>query len=63
MKWKPAAKDVAVIGICSAILLVAQVSINFIPNVELVSLLIILYTQFFGARTIPIIYIFALWKG
>lgn len=56
-------KDVALIGICSAIIIALQVSLSAIPNIELVSLLIILYTQNFGKKTLYIIYIFAIAMG
>ena len=45
-------KDIVMLGMMSAILLVVQVALRFIPNVELVSLLIIIYTLVFGSKTI-----------
>lgn len=56
-------RDIVICGIFAAILLVAQVALAFLPNIELVSLLVIVYTLVFGKKTIPIIYAFALLEG
>jgi hypothetical protein len=44
------AKDIALIGMMSAIMITAQVALSFLPNIELVSMLIILSTLIFGWR-------------
>ena len=44
----------------AAILVIVQVAFSFLPNIEFVSLLIILYTLVFEKRTVVIIYLFAL---
>lgn len=56
-------KDIAIIGVMSALLIVLQVGLAFLPNIELVSLLIILSTLFLGWKTLYIIYIFVLVEG
>lgn len=56
-------KDIATIGIMVALLIAIQVGLSFLPNIELVSLLIILCTIFFGWKTLYIIYIFVLVEG
>lgn len=56
-------KDIALIGLCSAILVAAQVVLSLLPNIELVSLLVILYTRNLKGRTVYIIYVFALLQG
>lgn len=56
-------RDVVMIGMMSAILVVVQVALGFLPNVELVSLLIILYSCYFGRKTLFIIYVFVLLEG
>ncbi len=56
-------KDIVIVGMMSAILVCVQVALAFIPNVELVSLLIIIYTLVFGRKTIYIIYVFTLLEG
>ena len=57
------AKDIALIGMMSAIMIIAQVALSFLPNIEMVSLLIILYTLVFGWRALYIIYVFVLAEG
>lgn len=56
-------KDLVLIALLSALLLVLQVGLAFLPNIEVVSLLIIIYTLFFKKKTLYIIYIFALLEG
>lgn len=56
-------KDIALIGMMSAILIAVQVALSFLPNIELVSLLIILYTLVFGRKTLCIIYVFVAVEG
>lgn len=50
--------DIAVIGIMTAILLAAKVALDFLPNIELVSFLMILYGICFGWRVLCVIPIF-----
>ncbi len=56
-------KDIAVIAMMSSILFAVQVGLAFIPNIELVSLLIIVYTLVFGYKAFFIIYIFVVLEG
>lgn len=56
-------KELVLIALLAALLLVSQVGLAFLPNIEVVSLLIILYTLFFRKKTLYIIYIFALLEG
>ena len=49
-------KHVVIAGILSAILLVGQVGMSFLPNIEPVSTLIILYTLTYKKHVFPIIY-------
>lgn len=56
-------KDIVIVGIMSAILITVQVSLSFLPNIELVSLLIILSTIVYGWKTLYIIYIFVMTQG
>lgn len=55
--------DIVICGMFSAILLVAQIAMSVLPNIELVSLLVIVYTLVFKRKTILMIYIFALLEG
>ncbi len=56
-------KDIALIGIMSAILVAVQVTLGFLPNMELVSLLVIIYTLVFGRKALYIIYVFVALEG
>lgn len=56
-------KDIVIIGILSAILFSIQVGLAFLPNIELVSLLIILYTITLREKTLYIITVFILLEG
>ena len=56
-------RDLVVIAMMAAILFVAQVALSFIPNIELVTLLIMIYTLVMGRKTIFAIYVFALLEG
>jgi energy-coupling factor transport system substrate-specific component len=55
--------DIVTIGMLSAMLLAVQVALAALPNIELVTLLIVLYTLIYGRKTVYIIYIFALLEG
>ena len=56
-------RDLALMGLFSAILLGVQLAFAFLPNIELVSLLIILYTRHLKYRALPVIYVFVLLEG
>jgi energy-coupling factor transport system substrate-specific component len=56
-------KDIALIGIMSSILLAVQVVMSFLPNIELVSLLVILFTLVYGWKSLYIIYTFVALEG
>lgn len=52
------ALTIAQIGIMSATLSVGKTALAFMPNIEIVSLLIILYSIYFGKKVILAVYIF-----
>ena len=57
-------KEIALMGILSALLIIGQVALGFLPNIEVVTLLVIAYTLVFRQKVFFIIYIFLLWwKG
>ncbi len=56
-------KDVVIIGMLSALLVAVQYSLSFLPNIELVSLLIIVYTLILHKKTIYIITVFIILEG
>lgn len=63
MKKASRAEDIAVVAVCAALLFVSKFAISFLPNIELVSTLVIVYSLKLGKKTIPVIYIFALMEG
>ena len=56
-------KNVALLGVMIAILEVAKNVLAFLPNVELVSLLIILYALYLGKRVFLVVSAFVLIEG
>ncbi len=56
-------KDIALIGMMIATIEVVKDTLAFLPNVELVTLLIVLYTLFFGKRIFLAIPVFVLLQG
>ena len=56
-------EDLVILGILTAVLFAGQVAMAFLPNVEIVSLLVILYTLVLGRKVFFIIYAFALLEG
>ena len=57
------ARQIVILGLMTALLLVAQVGLSFLPNIELVSLLIIVYTMVFRRKVFLVIYTFVLLEG
>lgn len=62
-KVEVTAKDIAITGMMIATIEVAKNALAFIPNVELVSLLIILYILYFGRKILLVIPAFILLEG
>ena len=60
---KLSAREIVVLGLMTAILLVAQVGLSFLPNIELVSLLVIVYTHVFRKKVLLILGVFVLLEG
>lgn len=56
-------RRLAMDGVLTAILFVSQVAIAYLPNIELVSLLVITYTLVLGKRVLPILVAFTLLEG
>ena len=63
MVKKQAARNVTVLALCAAVLFAQQVLLSAIPNIELVSLLVIVFTLTFRHKALYIIYTFALLEG
>ncbi len=62
-KSKFRAIDIAIIAVGASLMFVSQIAMSFLPNIELVSLFIIVFTKFFNKKTLFMIYIFALAEG
>lgn len=56
-------REIVTMGILSAVLLAAQVSLGFLPNIEIVTLLIIVYTLVLRKKVFFVIYVFVLLEG
>lgn len=56
-------KDVVLIGMMGAIMFTLQVALSSLPNIELVTLLTILFTLIFNKKAVLIIYVFVLLEG
>ena len=63
MRERGKARDIALMGMMAAALEAAKFALSFLPNVELVTLLIILYTLYFGKKVLPVIAVFVLLEG
>ena len=56
-------RDITILALCAALLFAQQVALAGIPNVELVSLLVMLFTLSFRWKVLFIIYVFVLAEG
>ena len=56
-------RELTTFALLTAILLALQVAMAPLPNVELVSLLIVLYTRRYGGKALLIVYLFVLLEG
>ncbi len=54
------AKDISLMAVLGAVLFISQVALSFLPNVELVSLFIIIFTRCFRKKIIGILSVFLL---
>lgn len=55
--------EIVVMGVLTAVVFTAQVAMGFLPNIELVTLLFILYTLVLGRKVFLIIYVFVFLEG
>lgn len=56
-------REIALLSVLAAILIVSQVAMSVLPNIELVSLLIIVYTRVYGVRVFYPIAVFVVLQG
>ena len=59
-KWKPTLRDIALFGILGALTFGAKVAMSFLPNIEPVSLFVMLYAVVFGRKALYPIYLYVL---
>ena len=62
-KWKLSAKDVALVGMMVAVIEVCKVVLMGIPNVELTTFWIIMFSLYFGSRVFFVVPVFILIEG
>lgn len=55
--------NLAVLALCGGLMFGIQVAMQALPNIELVSLLVILFTLKFGLKSLSSIYVFVLLEG
>ena len=55
--------EIVILGMLGAIACVCQVALSFLPNIEVVSILFIVYTKVFGKKALFPIYVFVLLEG
>lgn len=60
---KQKTRELVIMGVLTAIVFLGQVVWSFLPNVELVTLLFIIYALVFGKKVFPMIYVFVLLEG
>lgn len=56
-------RDIALIGVMTAVIVVCKEILSFLPNIELVSFWIILFTLFFRWRVLFVVPVFVLIEG
>ena len=59
-KWKPTLREIALFGILGALTFGAKVAMSFLPNIEPVSLFVMLYVVVFGRKALYPIYLYVL---
>ena len=56
-------KELVCMALLSALLLIGQVGMSYLPNIEVVSLFIYIYTQIYRKKVFFIIYVFVILEG
>ena len=57
------AKEIVIMGMMTAASFASQIAMSFLPNIEIVTLLFILYTLLLGKKVFLVIYAFVLLEG
>lgn len=60
---KLSVKEIALIGMMTATLEAAKLALSWLPNVELVTILVLVYTLYFGKKIFFVIPVFVLVEG
>lgn len=55
--------EIVLLGMLGAIAYAVQIALSFIPNIEIVSILFLVYTKVFGKKALFPIYVFVLLEG
>lgn len=63
MTSKLTLRELVTLSLLGALLFVVQVVLGFLPNIELVSLLVILYTRVYGWKALYPVYLFVALEG
>lgn len=61
--FKPTIKDIATIGVMIATIEAVKIALTFLPNVELVTFFIIIFTLFFKEKMVYVIPVFVVIEG
>lgn len=62
-KWKLTAKDIAMVGVMVAVIEVCKVVLMGIPNIEITTFWIIMFSLYFGSRVFFVVPVFILIEG
>ena len=62
-KYKLTARDIALVGVMVAIIEVCKVAMAYLPNIELTSFWMIMFTIFFGWKVVFVVPVFILIEG
>lgn len=60
---RPTTRELTLLAVCTALLFGAQTAMAALPNIEVVTLLVLLYSRWFGRKALLIIYTFVLLEG
>lgn len=62
-KPRTPAQIIVILALCTTLIFVQQIALAGLPNIELVSFLVILYAKIFRLKSLYIIYSFAMLEG
>lgn len=56
-------RDITLIGMMAAVIEASKMALSFLPNIELTSFWLIMFTLFFGRKVFPVVPVFILVEG